>query len=158
MLKKLFHSQKDERSIFSPFSTITITYIPTFTLYTATSRDSKQGKAMSYQMPPFTQWEKDWVKIGFLVFLKNIMLKHLRILPKWLLDVKFDLSLCFELPRSLEAAEAIRGRGQIWHPEVRASHLSIIYGGLGGSRSLERPRAASDLKSGRTASRLVSRW
>ena len=41
-----------------------------------------QGKAMSYQMPPFTQWEKDWVKIGFLVFLKNIMLKLLRILPK----------------------------------------------------------------------------
>ena len=88
-----------------------------------------QGKAMSYQLPPFTQWEKDWVKIGFLVFLKNIMLKQLRILPKWLLDVKFDLGLCFELPRSLEAAEAIRGRGQIWHPEVRASHLSIIYGG-----------------------------
>ena len=29
------------------------------------------------------------------------------------LDVKFDLGLCFELPRSLEAAEAIRGRGQI---------------------------------------------
>ena len=45
-------------------------------------------------------------------------------------------------------------RGQIWHPEVRASHLSIIYGGLGGSRSLEQPRAASDLKSGRMASRL----
>ena len=41
-----------------------------------------QGKAMSYQLPPFTQWEKDWVKIGFLVFLKNIMLKQLRILPK----------------------------------------------------------------------------
>ena len=41
-----------------------------------------QGKAMSYQMPPFTQWEKDWVKIGFLVFLKNIMLKQLKILPK----------------------------------------------------------------------------
>ena len=75
-----------------------------------------------YPLPPFTQWEKDWVKIGFLVFLKNIMLKQLRILPKWLLDVKFDLGLCFELPRSLEAAEAIRGRGQIWHPEVRASH------------------------------------
>ena len=91
--------------------------------------DCSQGKAMSYPLPPFTQWEKDWVKIGFLVFLKNIMLKQLRILPKWLLDVKFNLSLCFELPRSLEAAEAIRGRGQIWHPEVRASHLSIIYGG-----------------------------
>ena len=104
---------------------------------------------MSYQLPPFTQWEKDWVKIGFLVFLKNIMLKQLRILPKWLLDVKFNLGLCFELPRSLEAAEAIRGQGQIWHPEVRASHLSIIYGGLGGSRSLEQPQAASDLKSGR---------
>ena len=43
---------------------------------------SGQGKAMSYQLPPFTQWEKDWVKIGFLVFLKNIMLKQLRILPK----------------------------------------------------------------------------
>ena len=118
------------------------------------SGTTEQGKAMSYQLPPFTQWEKDWVKIGFLVFLKNIMLKQLRILPKWLLDVKFDLGLCFELPRSLEAAEAIRGRGQIWHPEVRASHLSIIYGGLGGSRSLEQPRAASDLKSGRMASRL----
>ena len=36
--------------------------------------------------------------------------------------------------------EVIRGRGQIWHPEVRRSHLSIIYWGLGGPRSLERPR------------------
>ena len=54
--------------------------------------------------------------------------------------------------------EAIRGRGQIWHPETRGSHLSTIYGGLGGPRSLERPRAASNFKSGRTASRLVSRW
>ena len=32
----------------------------------------------------------------------------------------------FEIPRSLEA---IQGRGQIWHPETRGSHLSTIYGG-----------------------------
>ena len=78
----------------------------------------------------------------------------------------YHLESSLEAVRPFLKSEAARGRssdlepprGQIWHPEVRASHLSIIYGGLGGSRSLERPRAASDLKSGRTASRLVSRW
>ena len=30
--------------------------------------------------------------------------------------------------------EVVRGRGQIWHPDTRGCHLSIIYGGL---RSLE---------------------
>ena len=50
--------------------------------------------------------------------------------------------------------EAIWGRGQIQHPEIRARHLSIIYGGLGGSRLLEWPQAASDWKRGCTASKI----
>ena len=74
----------------------------------------------------------------------------------------YHLESSLEAVRPLLKSEAARGRssdlepprGQIWHPEVRASHLSMIYGGLGGSRSLEQPRAASDLKSGRMASRL----
>ena len=74
----------------------------------------------------------------------------------------YHLESSLEAIRPLFKSEATRGRfsdlehprGQIWHPEVRASHLSIIYGGQGGSRSLERPRVASDLKSGRMASRL----
>ena len=76
----------------------------------------------------------------------------------------YHLESSLEAVRPILKSEAARGRssdlepprGQIWHPEVRASHLSIIYGGLGGSRSLERPRAASDFKIGRTASRLLS--
>ena len=71
----------------------------------------------------------------------------------------YHLESSLEAVRPILKSEAARGRssdlepprGQIWHPEVRASHLSIIYGGLGGSRSLERPRAASDFKIGRTA-------
>ena len=43
----------------------------------------------------------------------------------------------FEIRGRSRSLEAVRGRGQIWHPEIRGSHLSTIYGGLSGPRPLE---------------------
>ena len=42
----------------------------------------------------------------------------------------------FEIRGRSRSLEAVRGRGQIWHPEIRGSHLSTIYGGLSGPRLL----------------------
>ena len=52
-------------------------------------------------------------------------------------------------------SEVVRGRPRPSEAEVKFNILSIIYGGLGGSRLLEWPRAASDWKRGRTASKFL---
>ena len=72
------------------------------------------------------------LKVFYLFNWAHILLGWIFLQPRTFWFPFWGCRGCLKFRGHSRSPEEIRGQGQIWHPETRGSHLSIIYGGLGG--------------------------